>query len=366
MIGFLARRGPTGTDARVRLGLRRRAGRRERVAFIDRPPRSGFMDTDLECLRAEFDVTVVTYPGSTTGGYLLRCVAAALQCEAVYIFFASEHSLAPAAVFRLLGRRVVLVQGGYDYADVPERRYGLIARGHGWLPRTIGALCSVSLAISDQSRWEFIRAVPRSARRTHLAPLPVPVERWRHPGVARRADRVVTFAYVDEESFDRKGIDRFLAAAVQDPTREYVLGGRVDPTMVDRIESTLPGNVVLAGYLDHDALRRLLWSSAVYAQLSWHETFGMAMAEAMACGCIPVIGDSPALAEVAGSWAVRAGDGSGGAADDVSAIDRAIAAATAVEPGRIRADIASRFDLERRRDDLARAVRGTIDRSAVR
>ena len=337
----------------------RDAAPRIKVAFVDREPRSGFLSTDLACLERDFDVERIVYPGRNSISWIVTSLRAASRCHVLYVFFASEHALAPVLAFRLLRRRVVLVQGGYDYADVPERAYGLAARGHGWLPRLIGRLCSVSLAISTQSRDEFVALVPCAADRTRVSYLAVDAETWNDPGVERRADRIVTFGYIDDEAYSRKGIDRFVAAAVADPTHEYVLAGRLTPSVAARVDaarSDVP-HLVVTGHLDHDALARLLWSAGVYAQLSWHETFGVAMAEAMLCGCVPVIGNSPALAEVGGSWAVHAGDASS-VADDVAAIAAATESGRHIDRADLRADTAGRFAVEQRAAALRDAIEG--------
>lgn len=52
--------------------------------------------------------------------------------------------------------------------------------------------------------------------------------------------------------------------------------------------------------IPHNELIELLKSSRVYCQLSYTESFGMTLLEAMACGCIPIVTDRDALPEVVG------------------------------------------------------------------
>lgn len=329
---------------------------RPAVAFVDRDPPSGFMAIDRRCLEPSFDVVRLVYPGRPTPRFVLQTLRAAWRCDAVYAFFASEHALVPALVFKALGRRFVLAPAGYDYADVPERRYGLAARGLGWLPRLLGRLADVCLPISWQTTWELLTLVPSAAPRTRLGHLAVDPDEWVDPGVERDPDLVVTVGYVDAEAWSRKGIDRFVEAARSDPARRYVLAGRIAPDVAVTLDRLAPANLERPGRLEHDALRRLLWSAGVYAQLSWHETFGVAMAEAMLCGCVPVMRSSPALHEVAGPWAVTA------AADetDADAVRRAASVARGVDRAEMRADVAARFSLEARRQLLADAITGRL------
>lgn len=330
---------------------------RMRVAFVDRDPPSGFMAIDKRCLEPEFEVVRLVYPGRPTPRFIIETFMAALRCRALYAFFASEHALIPALVFKLLRRRFVLVPAGYDYADLPERRYGLAARGRGWLPRLLGRLADVCLPISRQTMWEFLALVPSAAPRTHLGYLAVDPDEWIDPGVDRDPELVVTVGYIDYEAWSRKGIDRFVQAARDDPERRYVLAGRLAPEVDAILDAWAPPNLERPGRLDHEDLRRLFWSAGVYAQLSWHETFGVAMAEAMLCGCVPVMRTSPALHEVAGSWAVTAGPDE----TDAKAITRAAKHARAIVATEIRQDVAERFAIEKRRRLLCDALAGRLE-----
>jgi glycosyltransferase involved in cell wall biosynthesis len=322
-----------------------------RVVFVDRDPPSGFMAVDRRCLEAIGPVEHLVYPGSLRAGFVWSSVRAASRNDVVYAFFASEHALFPALAAKLLRRRFVLVPAGYDYANVPERGYGLAARGRGWLPRLLGRLCDVALPISQQTEDEFLALVPSAEDRSEVAYLGLDPTQWTSPGVERQHDTVVTVGYVDEEAWSRKGIDRFVEAARRDPDRRYVLAGRLASAIEHRLATLAPPNLELPGRLEHDDLRALLWSAGVYAQLSWHETFGVSMAEAMLCGCVPVLRDSRALHEVAGPWAVDV-DGD----DDVAAIARAAERSLTIDRDAMREDLSDRFSLARREEHLRRAV----------
>ena len=64
-------------------------------------------------------------------------------------------------------------------------------------------------------------------------------------------------------------------------------------------------------------------AAKVYAQLSYHEGFGVAVAEAMACGCIPVTTDRGSLPEVGGGigYCVPVDDPTAAAAAFRAAVD---------------------------------------------
>jgi glycosyltransferase involved in cell wall biosynthesis len=328
---------------------------RPRVAFVQLDPPSTFTEIDRELLEEAVDLEILTYRGRNDVTWVKDCIHAVRRADAVYAFFASEHAAIPFAVGWLLRKRLVLIPGGYDYAFVPERRYGLRANGRGWLPWILGRVATVALPISDQTRWEFLDLVPSAAPRTMLLHLALDPRAWPDEQVRREPDQIVTVGFIDEEAYSRKGIDRFVALARRDRGRTYVLGGAIESSVRLRIERDRPPNLRLTGRLTQPELTRLLRSSTVYVQLSWHETFGVAMAEAMLCGCVPVISRSPALGEVAGRWAVVS-DGPG---VDLTAVDHAVErAANRAMLEEMSADVVDRFALERRRGLLIDAVLG--------
>lgn len=341
---------------------RERRMRPTRVAWVQHEHPSTFTELDRRLLGDTFEIEPLPYPGRITMRWCWQSFRAVRRADAVYAFFASEHAAVPFAIGRLLRRRLILVPAGYDYAYLPERRYGLRANRRGWLPWLLGSWADVALPISEQTRSEFLDLVPLAAGRTELAYLPVDPAEWLSPEVDRLPDRAVTFGYIDEEAFGRKGIDRFVALARADPEREYVLGGTIAPEVLARIGRERPPNLKLTGFLSHEELRRLLWSSSVYIQLSWHETFGVAMAEAMLCGCVPLISESPALNEVAGRWAVVSADPS----EDCSRVNDAFERARTMSRADMVEDVARRFSLDQRRAQLSRAILGPSERRAPR
>lgn len=307
-----------GPDAPLRCSVQ--SGERPRVTVVERGPASGFLAGDRAALEGIGEVDVVGYPGWPSPAFLLRLWSSTGRSEAVYTFFASEHAVPAAVIARLRKRRFVVSVGGYDTADLPDHDYGLMRRlPHRLIPTVVLRLADRVLAMSEAARGEAV-AAGAPAGRTGVLHLGVDTA-WADPhNPERDAGQIVTVAYVDQVSWSRKGIDRFVEAARRDPDHRYVLAGRVTDAVRQHHLSDPPSNLELTGYLSDDELRRLLVRSGVYVQLSWHEGFGVSMVEAMAAGCRPVISEVPALVEVAGPAAVV----SEGPMSDVTAIGRAV------------------------------------------
>jgi glycosyltransferase involved in cell wall biosynthesis len=65
--------------------------------------------------------------------------------------------------------------------------------------------------------------------------------------------------------------------------------------------TSLPSNVHFLSRCTPLELRQHYRSSQYYFQLSYFEGFGVALAEAMACGCIPVVSTACSLPETSGA-----------------------------------------------------------------
>ena len=113
---------------------------------------------------------------------------------------------------------------------------------------------------------------------------------------------MLTIAYISEMAVRRKGVVTLIEAARLTPDVSYRIGGRVvDEGLAKRLADSAPPNVTFLASLSDDELLSELQSAKIYAQLSYHEGFGAAVAEAMACECVPVVTNRGSLPEVVGN-----------------------------------------------------------------
>jgi glycosyltransferase involved in cell wall biosynthesis len=95
-------------------------------------------------------------------------------------------------------------------------------------------------------------------------------------------------------------LDTFLKASVYLPDVRFVLVGEISDVLRASLQKTGGHNVEFTGYLDFEALLPYYRKAKVYCQLSTHESFGVALAEAMSCGCVPVVTRKYSLPEIVG------------------------------------------------------------------
>jgi glycosyltransferase involved in cell wall biosynthesis len=232
-----------------------------------------------------------------------RALAGSRPARAVVWFAAATYGAATLAACRMAGVRCLVVAGGMDVAACPDIRFG-DARG-GWrrhASRWTLEQAALVWAFSESAR----REIAARARTRAIAVVPPAVDTgWFRPEVgapARERFVLSTCAAIGGVAIAQKGLDRLVRAAATLPDVPVVITGALDATDAGTraLVAAAPPNVSFAGHVSREALRSLYGRAAVVAQLSRHEGFGVAAAEAAAMGCALVTTDLPVFAEVLG------------------------------------------------------------------
>lgn len=277
-------------------------------------------------------------------------VLRAVRCADVVVgWFASWHTFWPITIAWLLRKPSLLIVGGFDTAALPgygyqgSRLIGPVAR---WIMRRATRL----MTNSEYSRGELARNAGITDVEVVHHGVPDP---FGSLPVGARDPVALTVANVARISLERKGLRAFVEAAALVPDVEFVLVGQHLDGAAEQLRALAAPNVRLAGRVSDEELDDLYRRASVYVQASRHEGFGMAVAEAMLAGCIPVVTRAGALPEVVGEAGVWIEDGEPPAIAD--GIRRALALGDD-ERRRARERIATRFPLELRREGLFRLV----------
>lgn len=293
-------------------------------------------------------------------------IAKLRRCDVVFGWFASWHTLAALNLTRLVPRPSVLVIGGFDTAAVPEIGYG-----------------------NQQDPWRrwrarlAIRPADRLITNSHYLQgeiernIGIPPERVRvvHHGLADRFGKpavpaavagegrpiALTVGAVHRWNLERKGHRAFVEAARELPEIEFVLaGGWAGDDAIDELRAVAGPNVTFTGRLPDEALDEEFRRAAIYVQPSWHEGFGLAVAEAMLAGCVPVVTAAGALPEVVGETGVTI------PRVDARWVADGIRRALELDPEeglRARRRILERFPLEARAEGICAEVEAALARS---
>ena len=114
---------------------------------------------------------------------------------------------------------------------------------------------------------------------------------------------ITTCNVINRHTIIQKGLDVFARCAAALPEFNFLIIGKVDvqDAIAGEFIQKACANLRFTGkYVSDDELLSFYQRARVYVQASAHEGFGIACAEAMACGCIPVGTYNTSLPEVIG------------------------------------------------------------------
>lgn len=325
------------------IGETRRPSRSLRVLFVYSTDAT-FVRTDMSLLQRLCNVTPFKFQGKRSYPSL---AAKLLSADIVCSWFAVGFAAVASGLGRLVGTRSIVISGGWDVTNMPEISYGLLTSDWAILRARL-ALSSANLvlAFSEWSANEIRKIAPTS--RVRCAYLGVDTNRFR-PGT--KENIVLCVANVNRENLVRKGLRSFVRAAAYVPGARFVLVGKHLDDGIAELRTAAGNTVEFTGWVPDESLRDLLARAKVYVQPSYTEGFGMAIAEAMSSGCVPVVTNRGAIPEVVGDSGVYVEYG-----DDLGlakAIQRALSSDLG-EPARRR--IERLFSLDNRLSELRRAL----------
>jgi glycosyltransferase involved in cell wall biosynthesis len=322
----------------------------KRILFVF-SRRASFVEIDRGFLAERFEIEDLYQPGRVPNP--LRVVRGVVKADLVFGWFASWHTFLPVTLAWLLRKPSVLIIGGFDTANMPDigyghQRGGFRAQASRWLMRRATRL----ITNSNYSLSEIEGNTPIPPERVTVIHHGMPDPFGQLPE-GERERTALTVGAIDRGTLDQKGQRPFVEAARRLPDVKFVFVGKWLDDAADELRASAPANVDFTGFLDDDGLLDWYRRAGAYVQVSRHEGFGMAVAEAMLAGCVPVVMDVTAMPEVVGDAGVLV---SSQEPDEVAAgIERALEAG---DDARVRARerILTQFPLEKRRDGLYRVV----------
>jgi glycosyltransferase involved in cell wall biosynthesis len=324
--------------------------KRPRLLFVYSREAS-FVAIDRAILAERFDVEDLYQPGRMPNP--LKLLRGVLRADVIFGWFASWHTFFPVTLAWLLRKPSVLVIGGFDTANMPDIGYGhqqggLRRHASRWIFRHARRL----VTNSAYSLTEIERNTPIPPARVTVVyhGVPDPFGDGPPPEKERAA---LTVGAIDRTTLVQKGQLPFVQAARELPDVRFVFAGRALDAAVDELKAVAPANVEFTGWLGDDALHDTYRRCAVYVQASRHEGFGLAVAEAMLAGCVPVVMNVTAMPEVVGDAGVLIE--SQRAEDVAEGVRRALALGPDAAR-RARQRILTSFPMESRRDGILQVV----------
>jgi len=187
---------------------------------------------------------------------------------------------------------------------MPEIRYGHQRAGLTRVLTRLTIRCATGVTtFSAFSLSEIEKNVGMPGRLVSVIPLAVS-DSFGKVSAAPRQRIALTIGNVDTPNLKRKGHAAFVEAASQLPDVKFVLVGEWRDNAIQNLRARAKPNVSFTGSLPRAELENYCRSAAVYVQPSSHEGFGLAVAEAMLAGCVPIVTRAGSLPEVVGDCGI--------------------------------------------------------------
>lgn len=268
---------------------------RIRILFLYRTLRT-FVKNDLEILSRHFDIRSIHYRGPIWLPIILpKIFIYTFWANVTFSWFANFHAFFATLFARILGKKSIVVVGGYDVANEKGIKYGFaISPFFSWLPKYVIRYANHVIPFSHFAERE-LRLIYEdvNSRVVHLFCDPKKFT----PG-AEKEDMVITVCHIKRSNILRKGLVTFIESARYLKDTAFVIIGRYEDNTINYLKKIAPANVTFTGYVSEEELIKCYQRARVYCQLSAHEGFGIAVAEAMLCECVPVVTPKGALPEV--------------------------------------------------------------------
>ncbi len=319
--------------------------------------KSDFVERDLGILRSTHEVEHLYFRGIRDILPMLRGVGWA---DLVFCWFGKLQAFFAVLFSKMLGKKSVVVAGGDEVAHQPEIRYGMFSYWwKKWCPLFVFRYADLILSVSEFNRKETIENSKADPRKVKLLYHGFDPEKWQPVDGIEKENMVLTVGHVNKENLRRKGLGVFVQSASHLPDVPFFLVGPWQDSAIHRLQVAAPPNVTFTGELDDKALVQMYSRAKVYVQASVHEAFGCSVAEAMLCECIPVVSRGAALPEVVGDCGFYVENLT---PEAIAVRIRETLEAPKELGKRARERIITQFPLEKRKENLLKAVDSLIDK----
>ena len=328
----------------------------KRVLYVH-SRKASFVAIDRAILAEEYEVEDLYQPGRVPNP--LKIVPAVMRADLVFGWFASWHTFLPITLAWLARKPSVQIIGGFDTANMPDIGYGYQQGGlRRWASRWIMRRASRLITNSNYSRTEIAANTPIPPERVTVVHHGVPDPFGPLAAENEREPLAITVGHLVKTTLMQKGHQPFVEAARHLPDVRFVFVGKAHDDAIEHLRSLAGPNVEFTGWLSDEDLEAIYRRASVYVQASRHEGFGLAVAEAMLAGCVPVVMNVTAMPEVVGDAGVLI------ESQQPEAVAEGVRRALDLGPdaaSRARERILTAFPMERRHDGILRVVEDALD-----
>lgn len=319
---------------------------------------STFIKNDCEILKKYFNVRAIEPPTNKLGWlkYILIIAQNVKQSDRTFCWFAGWHSAFVVFFSKIFRIKSIVIAGGYDAAYAPEINYGAFTNLKEKIPaKYVFKNADLILAVSEFTKNEVMGKM--RSKNLKVVYNGVNVEKFK-PYEEKEDNLVITVGGIQWSNLKRKGIETFVKSAQFQKKARFVVIGKFIDNSIGYLKSIAPSNVEFTGFVSGDNLTKWYQKAKVICQISYYESFGLSLAEGMACCCIPVVTkERVGLPEFVGDtgFYVPYGDEKATA----EAIEKALCVANVLGE-KARKTIKENFSIEKREVELIEIIEGLL------
>ncbi|MFT4800317.1 MAG: glycosyltransferase involved in cell wall biosynthesis [Flavobacteriaceae bacterium] len=259
-----------------------------------------FEDNDFNLLAKNFNVKLYE-PGFNN---IYKVFSEIRKVDILYYWFPNDYKFIISLIAKILNKKIIIVGGGQmSTADTKKNRKFARVK-YRFLHRILGIL---SLKIADKiitvSKYEF-KGISRYVSKNKISLIfnSIETKLFNNKNKIKRDPKlIITISGLKDTHYHRKGLDVFVNLSKEMPDYKFVLIGKdCNDGTYEIIKNQVKNNFSITGAVSDDELVDWMFKASIYCQFSRQEGFGVALAESMACGCIPVVSQFGAIPEVAG------------------------------------------------------------------
>lgn len=278
----------------------------KKVLFI-KPGSQTFIESDVYLLKTITEVEVYSLKTKPLKSLILKSLTAFFKIiwfrnsySCVYVWFADYHSFLPVLASKIAFLPSIIVIGGYDAAKLPNFNYG----AHITTFRSLIIKLSCRLAtkifpvskFSENSLFQNIKVNLNEKSKVIYNLIRTDIYYYSKDII--KDNSILTIASANDlKTLKIKGLDFFKNLSEFMPNHTFKIIG-VSKEAKIFLEKNKPSNLEIISYLPHNQLVTILQKASIITQFSIHESFGVALGEGMACGCVPITISDLGAAEI--------------------------------------------------------------------
>lgn len=243
-----------------------------------------FVQRDIEILKKHYEVEVLEYHGKEE---LNKAIKLIRKTDFLFFWFADVFYLPLIIIAKLFRKKCIVVAGGYDCANLPEINYGQLRfLKNRILLRIMIFLTNKVLTVDTSLKNDLIKNIKISGKNVQTVHLGFGIKNF--STTQKDNKMILTVGIIDSlQRIKIKGIDTLINTAKILPELKFIIIG-VSENIKNELQNDLPKNVELINPLPIEKIIPFYQKAKVYLQISYRESFGYALAEAMFFECFPI------------------------------------------------------------------------------